>query len=148
MIILRLLLVALCAAALAGCGGKNVAGLYRDESNPAVCYELRADGTWSAELSVGVPAGVFPHGAGKQFEGNFTRSGQVLELVCTSVRRQDPISGDWQKDATDPASCTHRLLFEEGVLVPIGPRGEKEALFATDLNPFGARKLVSEGAKP
>lgn len=148
MIVLRYLLVALCSAALAGCGGTNPAGLYSDDTNPAVRYELRSDGTWLAEFAVGVPSGVFPHGAGKRLEGNFTRSGQVLEMVCTSVRRQDPISGEWQKDATEPASCTHRLLLEGGVLVPIGPRGEKEALFATDLNPFGARKLVREGAKP
>lgn len=148
MLIHRLLLVAVCAAALAGCGGNDIAGSYRDESNPAVRYELRADGTWCAELAVGVPSGVFPHGAGKRLEGNYTRSGQGLELACLSVRRQDPISGEWQNDAMDPATCTHRLMVEEGLLVPVGPSGEKEAPFATDLNPLGARKLVREVTKP
>lgn len=143
---LRVALLAVLVAVLAGCGRDNVdvEGAYRDASNPAVRYELRAGGGWAAESVVEVSAGVFPHGAGRRLEGSFTRVGDVLELVCTSAGRQDPVSGSFIEEEGDLASCNHRLLIRDGELVPIGEDGETEGLFASDLNPFGARKLVRE----
>ena len=141
---LRLVLFAACAVILPGCGRERVDGAYRDSANPALRYELRNGDTWSAEMVVAVPAGVFPHGAGTWWRGNYTRSGNVIELVCTSSGRYDPLSGELREDKADPAAYNHRLAFEDGGLVPVGAKGEKEALFATDLNPLGARKLVRE----
>jgi hypothetical protein len=141
---LRIALIAACAAVLSGCGREKVDGVYRDPANPAVRYELRNGDSWSAEMVVEVPAGIFPHGAGTWLQGNYTRSGDVIELVCTSAGRRDPLSGELRADKTDPASYNHKLVLEDGALVPVGAGGEKEADFATDLNPLGARKLVPE----
>ena len=130
--IARALSLAICVGCFSGCGGPPVIGTYRDAVNPAVRYELREGGLWSAELVVDVPSGVFPHGAGQRLEGNFTRRGDVLELVCTASSRQDPISGEFRKDEA---------------LVAVDANGGTESIFATDLNPFGARRLQKE-ARP
>ncbi len=148
MIIRRVVLILFCAALLPGCGSQKVTGSYRDEVNQDLRYQFGEDGSWSAELAIDLPAGVFPHGAGRRFDGTFERSGDALELVCLSASRQDPASGKYRKDEVDLASFAHRLLVEEDVLVPMGPNGEREALFATDLNPLGARKLVRENKSP
>ncbi|MFM7374657.1 MAG: hypothetical protein ACKO39_05850 [Chthoniobacterales bacterium] len=145
--IARALLLAVCVGSLSGCGGPPIDGAYRDSVNPSVRYELREGGLWSAELVVDVPSGVFPHGAGQRLEGNFTRRGDVLELVCTASSRQDPISGEFRKDDADLAAYNHRLRVEADALVPVDANGETESVFATDLNPFGARRLHKE-ARP
>lgn len=132
---------------LPGCGGQPISGSYRDEGNPSVRYDLREDGVWSAELVVDVPSGIFPHGAGQRLEGNFTRCGDVLELFCTGVSRQDPTSGEFRKADADVAAYNHRLRVETDTLVPVGTDGSTESMFATDLNPFGARRLQRE-ARP
>lgn len=136
------------AAVLSGCGSQKVAGSYRDSTNGNVRYQFVGDGSWSAEAIVELPAGVFPHGAGRRLEGKFKQSGDLLELVCLSASRQDPTSGQYRKEDVDLAKYGHRLLAGKGHLVPIGPNGETEALFATDLNPLGARKLVREDKSP
>lgn len=146
--ILRVVVLALCAVLVPGCGSQKVAGPFRDAANPDLRYQFGEDGSWSAELAIDLPAGIFPHGAGRRFDGTFERSGDALELVCLSASRQDPASGKYRKDEVDLASFAHRFLVEEDALVPIGPNGETEALFATDLNPLGARKLVRENKSP
>lgn len=143
----RLLFLAFSAVVLAGCGRQKVEGVYRDEFNPALRYELRDGGDWSAEVVVEVPAGVFPYGADRKFSGLFTRRGDLLELVCSSAEQRDPISGDYRADDAEPAQYNHLLLAEEGALLPVDADGRKEALFATDLNPLGARKLIREGGR-
>jgi hypothetical protein len=146
--ILRVVVLAVCAALLPGCGSQKVAGSYRDAMNPDLRYQFGEDGSWSAEVVIELPAGVFPHGAGRRFGGTFKRSGDSLDLVCLSASRQDPASGQYRNDEVDLASYAHRLLVKEDSLVPVGPNGETEGLFATDLNPLGARKLVREDKSP
>ena len=144
--LLRFCLLAFCCVFLSGCGSQKVVGHFRDEAKPDLRYQFGEDGSWSAEVVVELPTGVFPHGAGRRFDGTFSRSGNVIELVCLSVERQDPTSGAYREDDVELAEYSHRLLLEEGALVPVGPDGEREALFATDLNPLGARKLVRDDA--
>ena len=60
-IAVRLFSFVFCAFVLTGCGRRSVEGVYYDAQNPAVRYELREGGSWSAELIVDVPAGIFPH---------------------------------------------------------------------------------------
>jgi len=142
--LLRVVSIVVCAAFLAGCGARKIAGHFRDVANPDLLYEFGEDGSWSADVVVELPTGIFPHGAGTRFEGTFERSGDQLHLVCLSTSRQDPTSGQYRKGDTEPSAYSHTLLVEEDALVPVGPDGEREALFATDLNPLGARKLVRE----
>lgn len=144
MALVRSVLALAAIASLVGCGREPVGGTYRDAMNPGIRYEFGQDGTWSAESIVEVPAGVFPHGAGRRLAGIFTRSGDTLELVCSSATRQDPISGEFREEENDASSFSHRLLAEQGSLFPLGPNGERDSLFATDLNPLGARNLVPE----
>lgn len=137
----RLVLLAAFVGCLAGCGGPPVDGTYRDADNPSLRYEFRPGGLWSAEMVVDVPAGVFPHGAGRRFGGTYVRRGDLLELVCTSSSRQDPMSGEFRAENSDLASCNHLLLAQDGMLVAVGADGQTDSLFATDVNPFGARRL-------
>lgn len=135
--------MALCLVVVTGCGRRDVEGVYRDVSDPSIRYELRDDGSWSAELIVEIPAGVFAHGASRRLDGTYNRSGSLLELVCLNASRQDPISGEYRPEGA-AALYNHLLSAEEDSLVPVGPKGEKDAVFAADLNPLGARQLVRE----
>jgi len=142
--ILRVVLLAACAAFVSACGPKRVVGAYRDVENPQVRYQFGNDGTWSAESAVELAAGVFPHGAGRRLEGTFEQSGRAIEIICVSASRQEPTSGQYRAEEADPSQYNHRLEVDEDGLVPVGPDGERDAVFASDLNPFGARKLVPE----
>jgi len=139
----RLILLA-ALVGLAACGRPSVEGIYRDVDNSSLRYEIRPDGLWSAELVVEVPSGVFPHGASRRFLGTFVRRGDILELVCTSSDRQDPMSGEFRPEDCDLSAHHHRLRAQDGALVAVGADGQTESLFATDLNPFGARRLERE----
>lgn len=130
---------------LSGCGKEKIAGSYRDAENPAITYELREDGAWVAQMAVGAPSGVFPHGSDRRLEGTYRRSGEELELVCNAVRRQDPTTGEFADEPGDPSACNHRLRAEKDKLLPVGTSGETNAVFASDLNPLGARVLVRVG---
>lgn len=141
---IRLVLLAALVGCLAGCGRPPVEGNYRDVDNPSLRYEIRPDGLWSAELVVEVPSGVFPHGASQRFGGTFLRRGDMLELVCTSSDRQDPMSGEFRPEDCDLSAYHHRLRAQDGALVAVGADGQTESLFAADLNPFGARRLERE----
>jgi hypothetical protein len=140
--------IALVFAALlsVGCGRVDVrgndCGNYHDPDNPAARYELLEGGAWVAELELEVPAGVFPHGSGLRLEGHYSRRGEVIELVCVSASRQDPMSGDYEAEAGDASRYNHRFAVGEGELLPVGANGEREALFLSDLNPLGVRRLV------
>jgi len=133
----------LCLVVMTGCGRRAVEGVYRDVADPSIRYELRDDGSWSAELIVEIPAGVFAYGANRRLDGTYRRSGSLVELACLNASRQDPISGEYRPEGA-AAQYNHLLSAEEDFLVPVGPNGEKDALFAADLNPLGARKLVPE----
>jgi len=146
-IALRLCTLALCFG-LVGCGRRHVEGVYHDAGNPAIRYELRDGGRWFAELIVEVPSGVFPHGASRRLEGTFKRKGGIIELVCLTASRQDPISGAFRPDDSAAAEYSHFLAVEDAFLVPVGPDGKSEAFFAAELNPLGARQLVPEESEP
>lgn len=135
-----------CLVFLAGCGRETIGGAYRDVEKPSVRYELDEGGNWSAEVQVAVPSGMFAHGAGRKFSGNFTRRGNVLELVCTSASRQDPVSGKFREEPDELSSYNHFFLTQGGALVAVGSDGRTESLFASDLNPFGTRRLEKEAA--
>jgi len=142
----RLLLAMAVAAAIpVGCGRKDITGDYRDTENPAIRYEFRPDGSWTATLSLKVPAGLFAHGAGQRLEGTYSRSGETLELKCAARFREDPVSGEFSEDRGEGAGgADHMFLIQEGVLVPKGPQ---DAVFASDLNPLGARRLEFAGGE-
>lgn len=142
---IRFAVVLVAALLVSGCGRPKVVGYYRDAQNADVAYELRVDGTWVATVTVGVPAGVFPHGSDRRLEGTYGRRGKVIELTCRSVRREDPMTGEFAEEPLNPSSCNHYFRAEDGKLVPIGADGQTEAVFASDLNPLGARELVRVG---
>lgn len=136
------------AMLLTGCSRERIEGRYRAVGNPSVSYCFQEGGLWSVEVPVTVPMGVFPHGAGKKFSGNYVRKGDALELVCTSSSRQDPISGDFREEEVDVSIYNHGLLVEGRALLAVGSNGETNSLFASDLNPFGVRHLVPEEELP
>ncbi|MBJ7327583.1 MAG: hypothetical protein JHC52_09605 [Chthoniobacterales bacterium] len=143
----RLLLgIVLVAIAPAGCARKEVAGNYIDAENPAIHYEFRPDGQWVGTLSLEVPGGLFAHGAGQRLEGTYRRRGDILELQCTGYFRQDPVSGEFKKErgGGGDAVSDHMFLIGEGALIPTG---RKDAVFASDLNPLGARRLQPDGGE-
>jgi hypothetical protein len=143
----RLLLgIVLVAIALAGCARKEVTGNYTDAENPAIHYEFRPDGQWVGTLALEVPGGLFAHGAGQRLEGTYLRRGDILELKCTGYFRQDPVSGEFKQErgGGGEAASDHMFLIGEGVLIPTG---RKDAVFASDLNPLGARRLQRDGAE-
>jgi len=129
------------ALALFGCGRAKVAGSYRDAENPAVMYFFGEDGTWRAESLVEVAAGVFPHGSGRRLEGTFSRRGKLLELVCTAVARQEPTTGEFRSEETDVSAYNHVLRMENAALVPAPAEEGQEVVFASEINPLGARRL-------
>ena len=132
-------------ALLPGCSRFKVEGSYRDADNPAITYLFGQDGKWLAEETVEVAAGVFPHGSGRRLQGTFQRLGNVIELTCTTVLRQEPITGEFRDEPTDAASYNHKLRIVEGALVPEATEDGLDPLFASDVNPLGARKLVPAG---
>ena len=142
---IRIPLLLIFAAVLPGCSRFEVRGYYRDAENPAISYFFGEDGKWQAEERVEVAAGVFPHGAGRRLQGTFERRGEIIELTCTEVLRQEPITGEFREEAIDASSYKHKLRIAEGALVPEAVDDGDEPLFASDVNPLGARKLVPAG---
>ena len=138
------LLLAL-ALAPAGCSRGKVEGSYRDAENPAITYFFGADGNWRAESLVEVAAGVFPHGSGRKLEGNFRRRGDMIELVCTAVSRQEPTTGEFRDEEVDASAYNHVLRVENEALVPAPAEEGVQETFASDINPLGARKLIPAG---
>jgi len=136
--------VAAAAALPAGCGRKEISGNYRDAENPAIRYEFRPDGRWTATLSLEVPAGLFAHGAGQRLEGTYRRNGETWELTCAARFREDPVSGEFKEDRGGGSHADHMFVVREGALVPTG---RQDAVFASDLNPLGARRLEPEGTE-
>jgi hypothetical protein len=133
------------ALALAGCDRAKIEGFYRDAENPAITYFFGDDGTWRAEMLVEVAAGVFPHGSGRRLEGTFKRRGERMELVCITVLRQEPTTGEFRAEVTDTSACNHVLRMEDGALVPAPAEGGQEVVFASEINPLGARRLIPAG---
>lgn len=139
----RGVLVVLAAAlALSGCGRAKIAGAYRDAENPAITYFFGDDGTWRAELRVEVDAGVFPHGSGRRLDGTFSRRGDRIDLVCTAVSRQEPTTGEFRGEGIDASAYNHVVRVEDEALVPAPAKEGAEEVFASDINPLGARKLI------
>ena len=131
--------------ALSGCGRSKIEGSYRDAENPAITYFFGGDGTWQAERSVEVGAGVFPHGSGRRLAGSFSRRGDRVELVCIEVSRQDPMTGEFRGEGIDASAYNHILEVGNGALVPVPAEEGGEGVFASDINPLGARKLIPAG---
>ena len=138
-----------CAVAVAftltGCDRVKVEGRYQDAENPAITYVFTRDGAWRAEEVLGVAAGVFPHGSGRRLEGTFGRRGDTLDLKCTTVSRQEPMTGEFCAESVDASAYSHLLRLESGALVPVAPGQTKGTVFPSDINPLGARKLVPAG---
>lgn len=143
--IIRAVVFAVAIVLLPGCGREKIEGRYRDADNAAITYQLRADGTWTAVMSVKVPAGVFPHGSARKLQGTFTRQGDRLALECKSVEREDPITGDFRPERGEAAAYDHLLRIENGRLLPAARQDGQSPLFASDLNPLGARELLPQG---
>lgn len=142
----RYVILAAVVCLMSGCGHGKVEGFYRDAENAAITYRLRADDTWMAEAAADAGAGIFPHGSGRRLDGSWSRRGNVVVLTCASVRRQDPMTGEFAEEPDDSSAFDHRLLIaDEGRLVPVGADGKIGAGFASDLNPLGARELVRIG---
>ena len=133
------------ALALSGCGRAKIEGSYRDVENPAITYFLGDDGKWQAESLVEVAAGVFPHGSGRRLEGTFSRRGNIIELVCTTVVRQEPTTGEFRSEETEASAYNHVLRMENGALIPAPAKEGQEVVFASEINPLGARRLISAG---
>ena len=132
-------------AVLPGCGRVKVEGSYRDVENPAISYIFNADGTWRAEKVSEVGAGIFPHGSGRRLHGTFGRKGNIVELKCVEVSREEPMSGEFRSEPVDVSAYDHRLRVEERALVPVAAKDGAESVFASDINPLGARRLVPPG---
>ncbi|MBJ7327593.1 MAG: hypothetical protein JHC52_09660 [Chthoniobacterales bacterium] len=130
---------------VSGCGRAKVEGRYRDADNPAIGYDFRADRTWTAESAVEVAAGIFPHGSGRKFEGTLKQRGDVIELTCTNVSRQEPLTGEFRPEPGRPSAYDHKFRAEEGMLRPLAPDAGTEILFASDINPLGAKLLMPQG---
>jgi len=141
----RRLLVLAVALVLSSCGRAKVEGSYRDAENPAITYFFGDDGTWRAESLVEVAAGVFPHGSGRRLEGTFSRRGNMIELVCTAVARQEPTTGEFRSEETDVSAYNHVLRMENGALIPAPAKEGQEVIFASEINPLGARRLIPAG---
>ena len=141
----RCFLVLAVALALSGCDRAKIEGPYRDAENPAITYFLGDDGKWLAESLVEVAAGVFPHGSGRRLEGTFSRCGNMIELVCTTVVRQEPTTGEFRSEETDASAYNHVLRMEDGALIPAPAKEGQEVVFASEINPLGARRLIPAG---
>lgn len=142
----RYVILAAAVCLVSGCGREKMEGFYRDAENAAITYRLRADDTWTAEVAADAGAGIFPHGSGRRLEGSWSRRGNVVALACSSVLRQDPVTGEFAAEPGELSAFDHRLLIAgKGRLVPVGADGKVEAGFASDLNPLGARELVRVG---
>jgi len=139
------LVVLAAALALSGCGRAKIGGAYRDVENPAITYFFGDAGTWRAELRVEVGAGVFPHGSGRRLDGTFGRRGDRIDLVCTAVSRQEPTTGEFRGEGIDASAYNHVLRVEDEALVPAPAEEGAEEVFASDINPLGARKLIPAG---
>ena len=133
------------ALAPAGCSRVKVEGAYRDTENPGITYFFSNDGTWRAESLVEVAAGVFPHGSGRRLEGTFSRRGGRIELVCAAVSRQEPTTGRFRADEIEASAYNHALRLDGDSLVPAAAEEGQEVVFASDINPLGARRLVPAG---
>ena len=138
-------LVLAVALALSGCSRAKVEGSYRDAENSAITYFFGDDGTWRAESLVEVAAGVFPHGSGRRLEGTFSRRGNMIELLCTAVTRQEPTTGEFRSEETEVSAYSHVLRMENGALIPAPAKEAQEVLFASEINPLGARRLIPAG---
>ena len=141
----RCFLVLAVALALSGCDRAKIEGPYRDVENPAITYFLGDDGTWRAESLVEVAAGVFPHGSGRRLEGTFSRRGERIDLVCAAVSRQEPTTGEFRSEETEASAYNHVLRMEDGALIPAPAKEGQEVVFASEINPLGARRLIPAG---
>ena len=141
----RCFLVLAVALALSGCDRAKVEDSYRDAENPAITYFLGDDGKWQAESLVEVAAGVFPHGSGRRLEGTFSRRGERIDLVCAAVSRQEPTTGEFRSEETEASAYNHVLRMENGALIPAPAKEGQEVVFASEINPLGARRLISAG---
>jgi hypothetical protein len=132
----------LCAlVGLAGCEKVEVAGRYRDPSQEGLFYELRPDGTWTAEWEKKVPMGLFPQGEARRLQGVYELRGRRLELTCLAVEERDPVSVGFAPvrvhDGDGEAlrrQYDHAFDVREGTLVPLDPD-----------HPFGGGELVPVG---
>ena len=123
---------------LAGCEKVEVAGRYRDVSQPGLVYDFRPDGTWTAVWEKKIPMGLFSQGSARRLQGTYELRGRRLRLTCLSVEERDPVSvgfvpvriydgdGDALRRGYD-----HGFEVREGRLVPSEPE-----------HPFGGGELV------
>lgn len=134
------LLAAAFAAAAAGCNKAEVAGSYRDTSQPDLVYDFRPDGTWTAIWEKKVPMGLFAQGSARRLQGTYEIRGRELRLTCLSVEERDPVSVGFAPVRTFDGEgdsllrgYDHGFSVEEGKLVPLQPD-----------HPFGGGELMPD----
>lgn len=140
--VLALGLAAVWGGGLAGCEKVEVAGRYRDASQPGLVYHFESDGTWTAVWENKVPMGLFVQGAARRLRGTYELRGRHVRLFCTSVEERDPVGVDFLPvrvfDGDDTAlrrGYDHGFEVNDGQLVPSEPD-----------HPFGGGELVPVGA--
>ena len=69
----------------------------------------------------------------------------MIELVCTAVARQEPTTGEFRSEETDVSAYNHVLRMENGALIPAPAKEGQEVIFASEINPLGARRLIRAG---